>query len=124
MGGGYYDRCSSFLQHRRNLLHPKLIAVAFACQEVEKITPNPWDIRLYQVITENTGPASRFWRKRKSTRATLLPHFSNSFLTLLGLHSLTHICIVFFANAWRSHMFTNTNCGHKRNYETTRTRDM
>jgi 5-formyltetrahydrofolate cyclo-ligase len=41
MGGGYYDRCFSFLQHRRNWLHPKLIGVAFACQEVEKITPSP-----------------------------------------------------------------------------------
>jgi 5-formyltetrahydrofolate cyclo-ligase len=53
MGGGYYDRCFSFLGHRHHWLHPKLIGVAFDCQKVEKIEANPWDIRLYSVITEN-----------------------------------------------------------------------
>jgi len=52
MGGGYFDRCFSFLKHRRHWLHPKLIGVAFECQKVEKIEPNPWDIRLSSVITE------------------------------------------------------------------------
>lgn len=56
MGGGYFDRCFSFLRHRKYWLHPKLIGVAFACQKVEKITPNVWDIRLYSVITDlNSG---------------------------------------------------------------------
>ena len=52
MGGGYFDRCFSFLRHRQHWLHPKLIGVAFDCQKVEKIPANPWDIRLYSVITE------------------------------------------------------------------------
>lgn len=52
MGGGYFDRHFSFLRHRQNWLRPKLIGVAFACQEVDKIDPNPWDIRLYSVTTE------------------------------------------------------------------------
>jgi len=52
MGGGYYDRCFSFLRHRKHWIHPKLIGVAFQCQEVEKITPNPWDIRLYRTISD------------------------------------------------------------------------
>lgn len=52
MGGGYFDRTFSFLSHRNTFLHPKLIGIAFACQEVEKISPNPWDIRLFRVITE------------------------------------------------------------------------
>ena len=52
MGGGYYDRYFRFLKHRRKWLHPKLLGIAFDCQEVEKIAPNPWDIPLYQVITE------------------------------------------------------------------------
>jgi 5-formyltetrahydrofolate cyclo-ligase len=52
MGGGYYDRTFSFLRGRRQLLKPKLVGLAFACQQVPKITPNPWDIRLYCVITE------------------------------------------------------------------------
>jgi 5-formyltetrahydrofolate cyclo-ligase len=52
MGGGYYDRCFRFLKHRKKWLHPKLLGVAFDCQEVEKIAPNPWDIPLYRVLTE------------------------------------------------------------------------
>jgi 5-formyltetrahydrofolate cyclo-ligase len=52
MGGGYYDRCFSFLQHRKHWIKPKLAGVAFKCQEVEEITPNIWDIRLYRIITE------------------------------------------------------------------------
>jgi 5-formyltetrahydrofolate cyclo-ligase len=52
MGGGYYDRCFSFLRHRRHWIKPKLIGVAFDCQKVEKISPNTWDIRLYRTISE------------------------------------------------------------------------
>jgi len=53
MGSGYYDRCFSFLRNRRHWIRPKLLGVAFQCQEVEKITPNTWDIRLYRIITES-----------------------------------------------------------------------
>lgn len=53
MGGGYFDRTFSFLHHRSAWLHPKLVGLAFACQQVQKITPNPWDIRLFGTITEN-----------------------------------------------------------------------
>lgn len=52
MGSGYYDRCFAHLRNRQHWLRPKLIGVAFACQEVEKISPNPWDIPLYAVISE------------------------------------------------------------------------
>ena len=52
MGGGYYDRCFSFLRHRKTWLKPKLIGVAFDCQKFEEISPNAWDIRLYQLICE------------------------------------------------------------------------
>ena len=52
MGGGYYDRCFSFLRHRKQWLRPKLVGVAFECQKIEKITPNAWDIRLYRVISD------------------------------------------------------------------------
>ncbi len=54
MGGGFYDRCFAFLRHRKHWLRPKLMGVAFKCQEVEKISPNAWDIRLYRVFTEAT----------------------------------------------------------------------
>lgn len=52
MGGGYFDRCFSHLRHRTHWIRPKLLGVAFHCQEVEKITPNAWDIRLYRIVTE------------------------------------------------------------------------
>ena len=52
MGGGYFDRTFSFLKGRKHLFHPKLIGVAFACQQVDEITPNPWDIRLFDTICE------------------------------------------------------------------------
>ena len=52
MGGGYYDRCFAFLRRRQYWIRPKLFGVAFDCQEVEKIQPNPWDIRLYRVFRE------------------------------------------------------------------------
>jgi len=52
MGGGYYDRCFSFLRHRKYWIKPKLAGVAFKCQEIEEITPNTWDIRLYRMFIE------------------------------------------------------------------------
>ena len=52
MGGGCYDRTFVMLKHRKSYLHPKLVGVAFACQEVEEINANAWDIPLFQVITE------------------------------------------------------------------------
>ena len=55
MGGGYFDRTFSFLRNRQFLFHPKLIGLAFACQQVEKIAPNPWDIRVFRVVDETSG---------------------------------------------------------------------
>lgn len=54
MAGGYYDRTFSFLRGRKSLLRPKLVGVAFACQQAEKLPLNPWDISLYRVITERS----------------------------------------------------------------------
>jgi 5-formyltetrahydrofolate cyclo-ligase len=53
MGGGYYDRCFHFLRNRRKWLKPKLIGVAFACQESAAVPHDSWDIPLYSVVTEN-----------------------------------------------------------------------
>ena len=53
MGGGYYDRCFSHLRLRNHWLKPKLIGVAFKCQEVEQISPNSWDVRLYRIVDES-----------------------------------------------------------------------
>ena len=54
MGGGYYDRAFASLKNRRVWLQPKLVGLAFDCQRVEEIAANPWDIRLYAIITETT----------------------------------------------------------------------
>jgi 5-formyltetrahydrofolate cyclo-ligase len=54
MGGGYFDRTFSFLKHRKFLFHPKLIGLAFTCQRVDKIAPNPWDIRIFSIIDETS----------------------------------------------------------------------
>ncbi len=53
MGGGYFDRTFAFLSGRRHWLRPKLIGMAFDCQRVEKISPNPWDIPVFRVFTES-----------------------------------------------------------------------
>lgn len=53
MGGGYYDRCFSFLRHRNQWLLPKLLGVAFKCQKIDEISPNIWDLRLYRTIDES-----------------------------------------------------------------------
>jgi 5-formyltetrahydrofolate cyclo-ligase len=52
MGGGYFDRAFAFLGRRQIWRHPKLIGLAFDCQRIGKISPNPWDIPLSCVITE------------------------------------------------------------------------
>ena len=52
MGGGYFDRYFAFQKRPTRWLRPKLLGLAFACQKVEKIASNPWDIRLYGVVSE------------------------------------------------------------------------
>ncbi len=54
MGGGYFDKAFAFLGRRQYWLHPKLVGLAFDCQRIEKISPNPWDIRLSCVLTETS----------------------------------------------------------------------
>ncbi len=53
VGAGYYDRCFSFLLHRRHWHRPKLIGTAYALQRFEAIEPNPWDVPLWGAVTEN-----------------------------------------------------------------------
>jgi len=60
MGGGYYDRTLAYL-HRRQYWHrPRLIGVAHECQRVAALIPNPWDIPLDLVATEE-----RIYRRRE-----------------------------------------------------------
>lgn len=50
-GGGYYDRAIDRL-HRKGL-NPRLIGIAFDCQEVASVPAEPHDVRLHAVLTES-----------------------------------------------------------------------
>lgn len=52
MGGGFYDRTFGFRRDGRSG-PPHLVGVAFACQEVAAITPEPWDVALDGALTEH-----------------------------------------------------------------------
>jgi 5-formyltetrahydrofolate cyclo-ligase len=53
MGAGYYDRALGRLRERaRPWRRPRLVGLAFACQEVEAIVPSRWDVPLDVVVTE------------------------------------------------------------------------
>jgi 5-formyltetrahydrofolate cyclo-ligase len=53
MGAGFYDRA---LQRRRDraqsFRRPRLVGVAYAIQQLERIEPAPWDVALDVVVTE------------------------------------------------------------------------
>lgn len=48
MGAGFYDKTLSTLRRPR----PLLIGIAFACQQVNQLPHDPWDIPLDAIITE------------------------------------------------------------------------
>jgi 5-formyltetrahydrofolate cyclo-ligase len=51
-GGGFYDRAFAF-RHARNFWHvPRLVGIAYAFQELERIEPAAHDVPLDAVITE------------------------------------------------------------------------
>ncbi len=50
-GAGHYDRAIARL--RQKGLDPRLIGIAFACQEVAHVPFEPHDVRLEAVVTEN-----------------------------------------------------------------------
>jgi 5-formyltetrahydrofolate cyclo-ligase len=52
MGGGYYDRSFLFLKQRRYLCKPRLLGLAYEFQCTPRITPEPWDVPLVAVATE------------------------------------------------------------------------
>jgi 5-formyltetrahydrofolate cyclo-ligase len=52
MGGGYYDASLAFRARRKSWFVPRLIGVAFAAQEAEKVPNDPWDVQLDGVLTE------------------------------------------------------------------------
>lgn len=52
MGGGFYDRSLAFM--RRPGPAPTLIGVAHACQQVEALPVDPWDIPLSAVVSDQS----------------------------------------------------------------------
>lgn len=52
MGGGFYDATLSFMRHRRLWRKPRLVGVAYACQRVDALPHDPWDMPLDAVLTE------------------------------------------------------------------------
>ena len=53
MGAGYYDRTFAFRRARRHWRGPRLIGVAYDCQEVDAIDDRAWDVPLDGVVTES-----------------------------------------------------------------------
>ena len=53
MGGGYYDRTFSFLLSDQRASKPQLVGLAFDCQCVDAFGASPWDIPLFQLISES-----------------------------------------------------------------------
>ncbi|MGB1581716.1 MAG: 5-formyltetrahydrofolate cyclo-ligase [Nevskiales bacterium] len=52
MGAGYYDRSLAFRRYRRIWRKPLLVGLAYACQQVDKLPAQAWDVPLDLVITE------------------------------------------------------------------------
>ena len=53
MGGGYYDATLSFLRSRKRWHKPLLVGVAYACQELDEVPAEAWDVRMDMLLTEN-----------------------------------------------------------------------
>jgi 5-formyltetrahydrofolate cyclo-ligase len=53
MGGGYYDRSFAALHSHGGWRRPRLIGVAYAFQEVDRLPAEAWDVPLDGVLTEH-----------------------------------------------------------------------
>jgi 5-formyltetrahydrofolate cyclo-ligase len=51
-GAGYYDRSFEFCRHG-TARRPRLVGLAFACQQVKSLAPGSWDVPLDAVVTED-----------------------------------------------------------------------
>ena len=52
MGGGFYDRTLSFLNHRKYWHKPNLLGVAYEFQKQNQLKTNSWDIPLQAIATD------------------------------------------------------------------------
>ena len=53
MGGGYYDCSFRFLKQRQYLRKPRLLGLAYEFQRTSRISPQPWDVPLDAIATDN-----------------------------------------------------------------------
>ncbi|CAC9962097.1 5-formyltetrahydrofolate cyclo-ligase (EC 6.3.3.2) [uncultured Gammaproteobacteria bacterium] len=51
MGGGYYDRTLAFKKQQKTAKNPKIVGLAFDCQQVEKLEVQEWDVPLDAITT-------------------------------------------------------------------------
>ena len=49
-GGGYYDSTFAFRRLRQHWKKPRLVGLAFACQQVQTLPHEAWDVRLDTVL--------------------------------------------------------------------------
>ena len=52
MGAGFYDRALSFRRNPQRVKRPLLVGLAHSFQEVNALSPQPWDVPLDAIITE------------------------------------------------------------------------
>ena len=52
-GGGWYDRSFALLRGTARPAHPVLVGIGYHFQEIPTLEPEPWDVRLDFVATEN-----------------------------------------------------------------------
>jgi len=62
MGGGYYD--ASFAFRKSSAAPPLLMGAGYACQEIETLQPQPWDVALDAMATENEWIKCTPWESR------------------------------------------------------------
>jgi 5-formyltetrahydrofolate cyclo-ligase len=69
LGAGFYDRHFSFLACRHRWRHPRLVGLAYALQQVAELPQQPWDVRLWGVVTERAahGPVAALQQGRAET---------------------------------------------------------
>ena len=52
MGGGFYDRALAYRLRQRNWQKPVLLGLAHACQQVDRLPLESWDVPLHATVTD------------------------------------------------------------------------
>lgn len=52
MGGGFYDRALAYRLRHRNWQKPVLLGLAHACQQVDRLPLESWDVPLHATVTD------------------------------------------------------------------------